>query len=74
MIPKAKPRKSRKSRSHVLFKPRGVIHPRVKVVGPEHFAILCIDCAKVRSKIMLADFYGRADLLRSDRADLLRSD
>jgi transposase len=59
MIPKSKPKKSRKSRSHVLFKPRGVIHPRVKAVGPEHFAILCIDCAKVRSKIMLADFYGR---------------
>ena len=51
--------KSRKSRSHVLFKPRGVIHPRVKAVGPDHFAILCIDCAKNRSKIMLADFYGR---------------
>jgi transposase len=51
--------KSRRSRSHVLFKPRGVIHPRVKAVGPEHFAILCIDCAKNRSKIMLADFYGR---------------
>jgi transposase len=51
--------KSRRSRSHVLFKPRGVIHPRVKAVGPEHFAMLCIDCAKNRSKIMLADFYGR---------------
>ena len=51
--------KSRRSRSHVLFKPRGVIHPRVKAVGPEHFAVLCIDCAKNRSKIMLADFYGR---------------
>jgi transposase len=46
----------------VLFKPRGVIHPRVKAVGPEHFAIVCIDCAKSRSKIMLADFYGRVFL------------
>jgi transposase len=36
-----------------------VIHPRVQAVGPEHFGILSIDCAKARSKIMLADFYGR---------------
>ena len=42
-----------------LHKPRGVIHPRVQAVGPEHFAFLCVDCAKARSKIMLADFYGR---------------
>ena len=38
--------------------PRGVIHPRVQKVGPEHFGIVSIDCAKVRSKWMLADFYG----------------
>lgn len=40
-------------------KPRGVLHPRVQQVGPEHFGILCFDCAKARSKLMLADFYGR---------------
>ena len=40
----------------------GVIHPRVQAVGPEHFGILCVDCAKARSKIMLADFYGRVVL------------
>src|SRR5438309_7125112 len=40
-------------------KPRGVLHPRVQQVGPEHFGILCFDCAKVRSKFLLADFYGR---------------
>jgi transposase len=28
-------------------------------VGPEHFGIVCFDCAKVRSKFLLADFYGR---------------
>jgi hypothetical protein len=28
-------------------------------VGPEHFGILCFDCAKARSKFLLADFYGR---------------
>jgi transposase len=43
-------------------KPRGVLHPRVHQVGPEHFGIVCVDavnCAKARSKFLLADFYGR---------------
>jgi transposase len=40
-------------------KPRGLLHPRVQQVGPEHFGIVCFDCAKVRSKFLLADFYGR---------------
>src|SRR5260370_33988224 len=39
-------------------KPRGVLHPRVQAVGPEHFGVLCFDCAKARSKFMLANFYG----------------
>jgi len=39
-------------------KPRGTFHPRVQKVGPEHFGIVTVDCAKVRSKWMLADFYG----------------
>lgn len=39
-------------------KPRGVIHPRVQQVGPEHFGIVSVDCAKARSKWMLADFFG----------------
>jgi len=38
---------------------RGVLHPRVQQVGPEHFGIVCFDCAKARSKFLLADFYGR---------------
>jgi len=42
-----------------LSKPRGVLHPRVQRVGPEHFGIVCFDCAKARSKFLLADFYGR---------------
>ena len=42
-----------------LGKPRGVLHPRVQQVGPEHFGIVCFDCAKARSKFQLADFYGR---------------
>lgn len=42
-----------------LAKPRGLLHPRVQQVGPEHFGIVCFDCAKARSKFLLADFYGR---------------
>jgi transposase len=52
---------SRSGRSHdeELQKPRGSIHGRVQLVGPEHFGIVCVDCAKVRSKWLLADFYGK---------------
>jgi transposase len=42
-----------------VAKPRGVLHPRVHKVGAEHFGIVSFDCAKMRSKFMLADFYGR---------------
>jgi transposase len=49
----------RQSQPHALHKPRGVIHPRVQAVGPEHFGLVCVDCAKARSRMMLADFYGR---------------
>jgi len=42
-----------------LGKPRGVLHPRVQLVGPEHFGIACFDCHKASSKFLLADFYGR---------------
>jgi hypothetical protein len=36
-----------------------VIQPRVQRVGPEHFGIVSVDCAKARFKWMLCDFYGR---------------
>src|SRR5215475_7622998 len=42
-----------------LGKPRGVLHPRVQKVGPEHFGVVCFDPAKARSKFLVADFYGR---------------
>jgi transposase len=45
-------------RPEVVQKPRGVIHPRVQQVGPEHFGVISVDCAKARSKWMLTDFYG----------------
>src|SRR6266404_5092058 len=41
-----------------VAKPNGVLHPRVQAVGPEHFGIVCFDCAKARSKFLLANFYG----------------
>ena len=40
-------------------KPNGILHPRVQRVGPEHFGIVCIDPAKVRSKWLLCNFYGQ---------------
>jgi transposase len=52
-------RPSRRRVPTSVSKPRGVLHPRVQQVGPEHFGIVCFDCAKVRSKFLLADFYGR---------------
>ncbi len=55
------PRSTKKPRSRdrgFLQKPRGLVHPRVQLVGPEHFGIVCVDCAKARSKWMLTDFYG----------------
>jgi hypothetical protein len=51
-------RKARKGAAQFIQKPRGVIHPRVQQIGPEHFGIVCVDPAKARSKWMLCDFYG----------------
>jgi transposase len=52
--------KRRRSRRPVVsvHKPQGVLQPRVRRVGPEHFGIVAIDCAKARSKWMLCDFFG----------------
>src|SRR5277367_1248789 len=47
----------RKSQSFIQ-KPRGTFHPRVQKVGPERFGIVCVDCAKERSKFLVTDFYG----------------
>ena len=52
-----RPAKARKG--FVLQKPNGELGPRVQRVGPEHFGIVAVDCAKVRSRYFLADFYGR---------------
>lgn len=62
MATKRKRRNSRKNRTtglSQLGKPRGVIQPRVQKVGPQHFGVVAIDCAKARSTWMLCDFYGK---------------
>lgn len=51
-------RRKRTRNGDTLHKPHGVIHPRVQKVGPEHFGIVAVDCAKARSKWMFTDFYG----------------
>ena len=50
----ARPAQARKG--FLLQKPNGVLVPRVQQVGPEHFGIVAIDCAKARSRYFLADF------------------
>src|SRR5271154_859410 len=58
MASKRTSKRSRSRAAEFLQKPRGAVHPRVQRVGPEHFGIVSVDCAKARSKWMLADFYG----------------
>ena len=52
-------RSTRRQPPGSIGKPRGIVHPRVQAVGPDHFGIVCFDCAKARSKFLVADFYGR---------------
>ena len=56
---KSKKRRTKSFALAVLGKPSGIIQPRVQEVGPEHFGIVCVDCAKARSKWFFCDFYGR---------------
>jgi transposase len=56
------PRTSRSAKTRKTFllqKPTGQLAARVQAVGPEHFGILAVDCAKARSRYLLADYYGR---------------
>jgi transposase len=58
----SRPRTTRRpntAKPFVLQKPTGQLVHRVQHVGPEHFGIVAIDCAKARSRYLLADFYGR---------------
>ena len=47
----------RKRKPYRISKPRGAIRSRVEAVGPQRFGIVSVDCAKARSKWMLANFY-----------------
>src|SRR6516225_9816857 len=58
MVTTRRHKRSRSRPQQVLHKPSGAIHHRVQKVGPEHFGIVSVDCAKARSKWMLCDFYG----------------
>jgi transposase len=53
-------------RPHEIHKPNGSVHPRVQKVGPDHFGIIAVDCAKARSKWMFADFYGKVLIAPSE--------
>ncbi len=59
MATKIKKRRSAASKQRFIGKPNGQIQERVKAVGPEHFGIVSVDCAKRRSKWMLCNFYGK---------------
>lgn len=59
MVTRLKKRKSAGSRKRFIGKPTGQIQERVQAVGPEHFGVVAVDCAKRRSKWMLCDFYGK---------------
>jgi len=50
--------KSKQRKTSTVQKASGVIGPRVKRVGGEKFAIVCVDPAKRRSEWMMADYYG----------------
>jgi transposase len=59
MVTGSKKRKSSGSKRRFIGKPTGQIQERVQAVGPEHFGIVAVDCAKRRSKWMLCNFYGK---------------
>jgi transposase len=59
MVTGTRIRKSRGTRKRCIGKPHGQIQERVQAVGPTHFGIVAVDCAKRRSKWMLCDFYGQ---------------
>ena len=53
------PRRGQSRQQFLIQRPNGDLSPRVQSVGPDHFGILAIDCAKARSRYLLANFYGR---------------
>ena len=59
MVTKTRKRKFAGSKTRFVGKPTGQIQERVQAVGPEHFGIVAVNCAKRRSKWMLCNFYGK---------------
>jgi transposase len=59
MVTKTRKRKFAGSKKRFVGKPTGQIQERVQAVGPEHFGVVAVDCAKRRSKWMLCNFYGK---------------
>ena len=59
MVTKTKKRRSTGTKKRFIGKPTGQIQERVQAIGPEHFGIVSVDCAKRRSKWMLCNFYGK---------------
>ncbi|MCH8151172.1 MAG: hypothetical protein IH830_02220 [Planctomycetes bacterium] len=59
MLTRTRKRKSTGSKRRFIGKPNGQIQQRVQDVGPEHFGVVAVDCAKRRSKWMLCNFYGK---------------
>lgn len=56
---RTKYRSTRRGGRHVPGqKARGCFQERVKKVGPEHFAIIPVDCGKPEAQTRVADFYG----------------
>jgi hypothetical protein len=48
MVTRFKKRKPAGSKKRFIGKPTGQIQERVQAVGPEHFGIVPVDCAKRR--------------------------
>lgn len=59
MVTRSRIRKFAGTKRRFIGKPNGQIQERVQAVGPEHFGIVAVDCAKRRSKWMLCNFYGK---------------
>lgn len=59
MVTRKKKRTSTGSKKRFIGRPTGQIQERVQAVGPEHFGIVAVDCAKRRSKWMLCNFFGK---------------
>lgn len=59
MVTRSKRRKSAGAKKRFIGKPTGQVQERVQAVGPQHFGVVAVDCAKRRSRWMLCDFFGK---------------